>query len=332
MSDQSCLILTDLFAQSGPGLLNDARGVKAHLEASGELSPRKIQELMDVFESGMAVDLFNTGGRLPLPGLARRLADQHGLPEDLALWALQCWNAALVPEPQQPDPAEEITLQLAPGITMSFRFIPGGDFLYTENKQRVRINSFWMAKYPVTVAQFQIFLNSEAGRSLALIAAGAGPDHPVINVSWAIAAAFCQWAGPLCGQKLLLPTEAQWEKAARGTDGRTFPWGQNSDLLTYCNFGETFGNTTPVGYYSPQGDSPYGCADMAGNVWEWCLDGFAELPEKIPANPYLAENDSAYRVIRGGCWDSEWLGIRTYYRGRWQSEKPDECIGFRCCM
>jgi toxoflavin biosynthesis protein ToxD len=100
-------------------------------------------------------------------------------------------------------------------------------------------------------------------------------DHPVVYVSLRDAMAYCAWLndalrGELKDLIVRLPTEAEWEKAARGADGRIWPWGDEFDQIK-CNSDESKkGGTTPVGTYSPQGDSPYGAADMAGNVWEWC--------------------------------------------------------------
>ncbi len=93
-------------------------------------------------------------------------------------------------------------------------------------------------------------------------------DHPVVQVSWDDAIAYCEWLSKKAGKKYRLPTEAEWEKAARGTDGTIFPWG-NEWNADYCNCEYKIKDTTPVGQFSPQSDSPYGCADMAGNVFEW---------------------------------------------------------------
>jgi formylglycine-generating enzyme required for sulfatase activity len=104
----------------------------------------------------------------------------------------------------------------------------------------------------------------------------------VVQVSWDDAKAFCDWAG------LVLPSEEQWEKAARGADGRRWPWGNEPPTDRHCNFNMNVKDTTPVGRYSPLGDSPFGCADMAGNVWEWTGSWF--------------DTQQTRRVVRGGSW------------------------------
>jgi formylglycine-generating enzyme required for sulfatase activity len=123
-------------------------------------------------------------------------------------------------------------------------------------------------------------------------------------VSWYEAAAYCRWLADATAQPYRLPDEAEWEKAARGTDGRIYPWG-NEWRAGVCNTLEFWGydsakmRTTPVGQFSPAGDSPYGAADMSGNVWEWCFTVWRDQYD--PGARDDAEGD-ALRVLRGGAF------------------------------
>ena len=131
------------------------------------------------------------------------------------------------------------------------------------------------------------------------------PNHPVVAVSWYEALAFCNWLGEKLGVKVSLPTEAQWEKAARGTDGRQYPWGEKI-TPDHANYAETkIDATSAVGIF-PKGASPYGALDMSGNVWEWCLTKWRDDYSKCPDDD-LEGDDSVCCVgapttcMRGMC-------------------------------
>jgi formylglycine-generating enzyme required for sulfatase activity len=213
--------------------------------------------------------------------------------------------------------------------------IPEGEFLmgsdpakdkdasHNEHPQhRVYLPAYYVAKTPVTNAQYAFFLWSadhdqpEHWESVQL--AGSERNHPVVNVTWHDVQAYCQWLTSLTGKHYCPPTEAEWEKAARGTDGRIYPWGDQWDP-TRCNTREAgTARTSPVSAH-PDGASPYGALDMAGNVAEWTFSLFREYPydpDDGREDPKPQGDDR--RVLRGGsaeypkerarCASRNWLG------------------------
>jgi formylglycine-generating enzyme required for sulfatase activity len=200
--------------------------------------------------------------------------------------------------------------------------IPAGEFLmgsFNEDKQAfdsempqhtLYLPDYYIAKYLVTVDEYRTFVQESQyattdKRSLERRLSD-WQNHPVVYVTWNDAFTFARWKG------MTLPSEAEWEKAARGTNGRIYPWGNywQSGLANTDEYWSTrglssrlpragFGMTTPVGFFSPDGDSPYGCADMAGNVWEWTRSVWQEYPYN-GNDGRENENASRFRTLRGG--------------------------------
>lgn len=190
--------------------------------------------------------------------------------------------------------------------------IPAGEFLYGDKKELRFLPNFWMAKTPVTNAHYEKFVRDAGYKVPNHWENGECPaglvKHPVVGVSWQDATAYAEWAG------LQLPTEQQWQKAARGQDGRKYPWGD--EWKPYCNTLEAnIGTTTPVDYYSPFGDSPFGCADMSGNVYE------------ITNSWY--DSEKFLRVACSCSWHYERGFARVASRGGVNQEGSSNEIGFR---
>ncbi len=216
--------------------------------------------------------------------------------------------------------------------------VPGGPFSMGSSRREVQVDGFYIDRIPITNRQFHAFVvathyapvDGWAHRFLSHWRGNRPPpnrgDHPVVYVSWFDAMAYANWAG------LRLPTEAEWEKASRGTDGRRYPWGRSQPAASHANFGNLNGGTSPVEAH-PQGASPYGALDMAGNVWEWCLD--ADRPnfyESGPANnPRAVPVERGGRaVVRGGAWMFDASAIRTSSRSSFDPVSRMESVGFRC--
>ncbi|MCL4880422.1 MAG: SUMF1/EgtB/PvdO family nonheme iron enzyme [Anaerolineae bacterium] len=231
--------------------------------------------------------------------------------------------------------------------------VPAGKFLYSDDKKPLELPSFYIAKYPITYAQFQIFIDAKDGfresrwwEGLAAEAdhrkqpgnqQGKIANHPRENVSWYDAIAFCRWLSAKLGGEsainkpdqwlIRLPTEQEWEKAARRKDGLVYPWG-NEYKVGYANIDESkldggkyLKQTTSVGSY-PQGASPYGVLDMSGNVWEWCLTERSSGKSNDMTN-------SEQRVLRGGSWSLSRDDARAAYRLSLGPDGRLDLVGFR---
>jgi serine/threonine-protein kinase len=187
----------------------------------------------------------------------------------------------------------------------------------------VYLDEFWIMQTEATKDQYQRCV--AAGQCAAPSCSGTGQgNHPVVCVSWQDAANYCAWAG---GR---LPTEAEWEKAARGADGRKYPWGNQTPSCTLANYFGCQGRTNAAGSY-PAGASPYGVLDMAGNVWEWVADWYGERyyansSGENPTGPASGQG----RVLRGGSWVNEQRFVRAAYRVWSDPGSRNDNLGFRC--
>jgi len=222
--------------------------------------------------------------------------------------------------------------------------VPAGPFLMGSDKtkdtyasdnelpqHKITLEAFWIGKYPVTNAQYATYAGAA---SLSFTMPKDKENHPVVNVSWHEAMAFCQWLSKTTGYVVMLPSEAEWEKSARGTDGRIWPWDNTFDKAKANTHEAKAGDTTPVGSYRAKGDvSAYGCSDTIGNVWEWTRS-LAEFSypyrERLGEREDESASDTFARVLRGGSWNSPRWIARCAYR---YSSFPFDCFdsnGFRC--
>jgi len=237
--------------------------------------------------------------------------------------------------------------------------IPAGTFLMgsqpderdaakeEQPQHEVYVDEFWIDKTETTNAQYRQCVEAGECRPPERDMTYAGADyysdeafdaHPVIWVSWDDANTYCKWAGKR------LPTEAEWEKAARGTEPRRYPWGDewpDGRLVNLCDVNcgfdylhadidDKYAETSPVGNY-PEGANPYGLLDMAGNVWEWVSDWYAEdyyswTTTKNPQGPQYGDE----RVIRGGAWNMWQLALRTAARNKELPRFTYPNVGIRC--
>ena len=227
--------------------------------------------------------------------------------------------------------------------------IPAGAFTMGSDEfedakpvHKVMLSAYRIGKTAVTVGMYEEFCKSTKRKMPPepnawgnhFNAGWSKKDHPIVKVSWEDAKAYCDWAG------LALPTEAQWEKAARGADGRDYPWGKDYDTeKVWHGKGKEVGDaggTRAVGNF-PAGTSPYGCLDMAGNVWQWCADWYDEsfyASRRAEGSDPLNNSPGLKRAIRGGSWISTWYGdFRCAHRDwRWRSESGMDDEGFRAAL
>jgi formylglycine-generating enzyme required for sulfatase activity len=198
------------------------------------------------------------------------------------------------------------------------------------------MDEYFISKYEVTFRQFDKYC-IETGFRRPYDHDWGRRDRPVINLTWAEAVQFCQWLSRKTRKNIHLPSEAQWEKAARGVDQRRYPWGNSPPDCSKANCNNCYNQTQPVGSY-PAGVSPYDVHDMAGNVSEMCLDQYnvtfySNSPSQNPLNNPGSDNQYTIYVIRGGSWSgNDGVGYRAADRGSISPENMSNTVGFRLVM
>ncbi len=265
------------------------------------------------------------------------------LQRELAIAPLPVTTA--LPKTPQPDPTQRLFEMMPPPFDLMT--IPGGHV--TIEEKVLTVPEFQIGKYPVTNAQYAKFMEAggykekkwwtEAGWQQKQKDEWNEPrywndkiwnvaDYPVVGVSWYEAVAFCQWLADVTGNNIMLPSEAHWQRAAQGDDGRVYPWNNEWDCQQCNNSVKPCASdrTTPVKQYEGKGDSPFGVVDMVGNVWEWCLTDYEQQTDDVNSN-------AKYRVLRGGSWFNFHAGyFRCDYRLRFHPHYWGDPWGFRFAL
>lgn len=251
----------------------------------------------------------------------------------------------------QPRPTSTVTVTPTPGMgstqirpvdRMTELFVPAGKFWrgseLNQNEQplqQIQLDAFWIDQTEVTNAMYALCVQAVICPPVSdtrYFGDKNRAKHPVVYVTWEKARVYCEWVGAR------LPSEAEWEKAARGVDGRTYPWGETLENK-YANYGKGWtADTTVAGKY-PAGKSPYGTLDMAGNVWEWTADWSGKYDPAATTNPQGPENGDL-RIMRGGSSWASWSTVtgaiinevspRTSMRWAFPADQSSYTIGFRC--
>jgi formylglycine-generating enzyme required for sulfatase activity len=295
--------------------------------------PLTMQEKMETLAPPSPTIIPTTG----IPGLAPPTSTATPLPP----------TETFTPLPPSSTPTITPTLGIGSTLKsetdgMMMVYIPAGEFLMGPAKIKVYLDAFWIDQTEVSNAMYKLCVDEGACPPPSR-ETYKNPDyaqHPVIWVNWFQAQAYCHWTNQR------LPSEAEWEKAARGTDGRLYPWGNDppaSNLVNICDencsyiwkdktINDGYKKTIPVGTLL-YGASPYGALDMAGNVWEWTADWFDEKYYFIPAtaNPHGAQLGRT-RVIRGGSWTDLDQYIQNFHRDDLVPQYTLYNIGFRCAL
>ncbi|MEY2507071.1 MAG: hypothetical protein QOH01_1400 [Verrucomicrobiota bacterium] len=314
------------------------RAMLAQVAENLGIAPARAEHLLDRYLEDQELTLAKPGNCKPVITLPRKgaapAAEERAKPITDFVPKIRAATRQLVPAFRNP-------------IGGTMVLLPAGDFIMGSdapdaqpNEQPltpVTLTEFYMGQHPITNAQYERFDPRHKAKRMD----GAGDDHPVVYVTSFEAVKFCEWLGQKDGKTYRLPTEAEWEYAARGTDSRKYPWGNNPGHGERANFADAstsfawrdpqindgYPESSPVGAF-PRGASFFALEDMAGNVWEWCLDFYQALsgaPKQNPRGPA----SGLQRMYRGGSWKSRFTNLRASARSSNAPNYSCNDLGFR---
>ena len=319
------------------GMADETRDAFVNMAENLGIEVDEAEELVDLYLD--EADKMSDPGALPPPRVT--------VIEPAAKPATDPSAAAIAPVAPVPETDRIRFANYVNSMDSQMLFVPSGEFLMGSEAldagpnerplTKVTLSRFYMSRFPITNAEYEQFDPSHVRKR----APGAGDRHPVVYVSSLEAIKFCQSLSARERKKYRLPTEAEWEYAARGTDGRKYPWGNHDGRGDLGNFADRntvfawsdreiddgYPESSPVGAF-PFGASPFGMEDMAGNVWEWCLDYLESYRGTPKVNPRGPAN-GAKRVYRGGSWKSRFNNLRATARNANMPNYSCNDLGFR---
>ncbi|MEM7353288.1 MAG: SUMF1/EgtB/PvdO family nonheme iron enzyme [Acidobacteriota bacterium] len=334
------------FLYAAPEAMVDARQAAASADVYGlgmtalfalhglDLPSDVLWELTETIDQLDVNDHFR---QVLLQALARKVKERWSTVEDFCGALRHAINADLETTPT----LEASSAYRSTGIRIhkidgsTLVLVPEGEFILGEGntERRLALSDYWIGKHPVTNDQYQKFAQATGHRKPLFweVERFNHPRQPVVGVSWHDAMAYCAWAG------LELPSEDHWEAAARGIEGRPYPWGDTQPTSKHADFGKTWDSGKPdtVGSH-PLGASPYGAQDQVGGVWEWCVDALATDFNRMRfshSDPRVMPDDhsskDAERVVRGGSWDASSRYLRAAFRSGLGAGDRLQLLGFR---
>jgi formylglycine-generating enzyme required for sulfatase activity len=319
------------------GMTDDQRDAFINMAESLGLEPGEAEDLVDLYLEEADEKAFGAPRPAPVRAEAVKAAPPQVVEEKPASVSIEVNTDA--------ERSRHLNFENSLGGEMFF--IPSADFVMGSDTMdaapnerpltRVSLNRFYLSRYLITNQQYEQFDQTHARKR----APAATDRHPVIYVTSLDAMKFCQWLSTRERKRYRLPTEAEWEYAAKGNDGRKYPWGNvggRGDLANFADRNTVFAwsdheidcgyaETSPVGAF-PLGASPFGIEDMAGNVWEWCLNYYEPYRGGTKLNP-RGPTSGAKRVYRGGSWKSRFSSLRTTARGSNTPSFSCNDVGFR---